>query len=193
MDARSGGEVTRLLGEMRNGASEAGSALLEVVYGELRAIADHLFRHQPDRHTLQPTALVHEACVRLLDADSAGWNDRKHFFAVAARAMRQLLTDHARARRSEKRGAGWNAVTLDAAAAGGEGRGTDELDLVALHDALERLGERSERQRRIVEMRFLVGLTLEEIADVLAVSVTTVKDDWRIARAWLHRELTRGT
>ncbi len=193
MDPRPVGEVTRLLGEMRGGASEAGSALLAVVYGELRAIADNLFRHQPDRHTLQPTALVHEACVRLLDSDAAGWNDRKHFFAVAARAMRQLLTDHARARRSAKRGAGWNAVTLAAAAAGGEGRGTDELDLVALDDALERLGERSERQRKIVELRFLVGLTLEEIADVLTVSVTTVKDDWRVARAWLHRELTRGT
>jgi RNA polymerase sigma-70 factor (ECF subfamily) len=159
---------------------------MELVYAELRALAAAYARGQRPGHTLQPTALVHEAFVKLVEAPAGGWNDRAHFFAVAATAMRQVLADHARSRQARKRGGDWQRITLD----GGElGQERDELDLVALDEALEELGRSDPRKLRVVELRFFGGLTAEEVARVLGVSLSTVESDWRTARAWLQIRL----
>jgi RNA polymerase sigma factor (TIGR02999 family) len=169
--------------------SRSADALLPLVYDQLHEIAARWFGRQPRDHTLQPTALVHEAYVRLASAnDCAGrWNDRAHFFRVAARAMRQVLVDYARRRGAAKRGHAWQRVTLSEAT---DGSAAHRVDLLALNDALERLAALNERQCRIVELRFLAGMSVEETAAILGVSPRTVKFDWRMARAWLLRELS---
>lgn len=180
--------VPHLLERSRGGDADAGEALVERVYGELRALAASYSRGQARGHTLQPTALVHEAFLKLVDQPLERWESRAHFFAVAARAMRQVLTDHARARVAQKRGGeGWERVTLhEEALAGGGGR---EIDLLALDEAMAELREYDERMHQVVELRYFGGLTLEEAASVLKVSTTTVENDWRAARAWLSARL----
>lgn len=190
--------VTRLLEAARGGRRAAADELLPLVYDELRALAASLFRSQRRDHTLQPTALVHEVYARLVkprsetgDNEVGGegsghWTGRAHFFAVAAKAMRQVLANHARDRRAGKRGGDWQRVTLSDKFIPGSERG---LDLLALDEALQALSELDERQGRIVELRFFGEMTSEEIAHVLEVSVSTVEREWRMARAWLSGRL----
>ena len=165
----------------------AAEALLPEVYDELRALAGAFLRGEDPGHTLQPTALVHEAFLRIGARTGVVWRNPGHLRAVGARAMRRILVDHARAKQAAKRGGGARPVTLVSAVLGGEDEGPDVL---ALEVALERLAERSERQARIVELRFFGGLTIPEAAGVLDDSETTVEDEWRFARAWLNRELS---
>lgn len=177
-------EVTLLLQRLSGGDSDAGRQLLPLLYDELRAIAGRQFRGQRSDHTLQPTALVHEAYVKLLGKPAAAWNDRKHFVAIAATAMRQILVNHARDRSAQKRGSGERPVALEQAAEP-VGNGTSTVDVLALHEAMEKLQSIDARKHRIVELRFFGGLSVEEIADVLEVSKTTVESEWRATRAWL--------
>jgi RNA polymerase sigma factor (TIGR02999 family) len=178
-------ESSDLLAALVSGDPAAADQFLPLVYDQLRALAGGYFRDQPPQ-TLEPTALVHEAFVRLIDRSENGWADESHFLAVAALAMRQILSDHARKRRAAKRGGGWGRVTLGAAAGGVPSR---EVDLADLDDALSALAELDERHARIVQMRFLGGMTTTQIASVLGVSRTTVDNDWRVARAWLNARL----
>jgi RNA polymerase sigma factor (TIGR02999 family) len=180
-------DITQLLVDAGAGDREAAAELMPLVYERMRALAGHVFRGQPAAHTLQPTALVHEAFVCLVDRDRVQWRDRRHFIAVCAVAMRGILADHARRKRAAKRGGdGWQRVTLSETPSG---RGA-EFDLIALDDALTALAERSERQAKIIELRFFGGLTMPEIAEELDVSLSTVEADWRMARAWLSAELS---
>lgn len=156
------------------------------VYDQLRALAGGYFKRQPDGHTLQPTALVHEAFLRLAQQDASRFNDREHFFAVAATAMRQILASHARKRRASKRGGDRAQVTMTNLVVPDGGQ---DVDLLALDEVLRQLESLNERQARVVEYRFFGGLTLPEIAKVLDVSITTVEKEWRRARAWLAVEL----
>lgn len=183
------GEVTRIL-QLLGGedADAAAAALLPLVYDQLRALAASYFARQPVGHTLQPTALVHEAYLKLAGGQNAQWESRAHFFAVAARAMRQILMNHARDKAAAKRGGGWHKITLDEAVTP-PGSASREIDLIALDDALEKLAGLSERQARIIELRYFGGLTIDETAHVLGLGTTTVEDDWHLAKAWLRREL----
>ncbi len=178
-------QVTLYLQQMREGDSAAIDRLLPHVYEDLRELADQAFRGQPGDHTLQPTALVHEAYLRMAQPEKADWQDRQHFLRVAALAMRQLLTSYARRKGARKRSGGERVLLEET------DRELDEggVDLVALHEALEELRELHERQAEIVELRFLTGLTLAETAEVLGVSERTVSLDWRMARNWLERRL----
>ncbi len=179
-------DATKLLVRLNQGEASAADLLLPLVYEELRALAGSFFRGQRADHTLQPTALVHEAFIRLIDQTKAHFNDRAHFFAVAATAMRQILTDHARRSGAQKRGGQWQKVGLsDVAPPAGE----SEVDVAALDEALATLARIDERQSRVVELRFFGGLTMEEIARVIGVSKATVELDWRAARAWLGTQL----
>jgi RNA polymerase sigma factor (TIGR02999 family) len=182
-------EFERLLGDVNWDDSKAAKRILPVVYAELRALAGSFFRGQNPNHTLQPTALVHEAYVRLFDQTRVDWNDRAHFFAVAATAMRQILTDHARSRRAAKRGGGQVPVMLDEALHASTEK---SIDLIALDELLTRLETYDARMHRIVELRFFGGLSVDETAQVLKVSKSTVESDWRGARAWLNHELSKG-
>ncbi len=180
--------VTELLNEWRKGDAAAFEKLLPLVYEELRRIASRHMRGQPPEHTLQPTALIHEAYVRLAGQSAGEWRNRDHFFGVAARAMRHVLVDHARAKRSAKRGGGTRAVPLEDGIAIATAAG--RLDaLVALDGALSNLETLHPRQSRVVELRFFGGFTIEETARILSVSPETVMLDWRAARAWLHAAL----
>ncbi|MEM7246252.1 MAG: ECF-type sigma factor [Acidobacteriota bacterium] len=183
-------ELAGLLRDLRDGRVEARDRLIELVHDELRAIAGALMRSERRGHSLQPTALLSEAWLRLFGDRVPEWNDRRHFFAVAASTMRRVLVDHARERAAEKRGAGWHRLSLDSAG-GGAVSGPQDVDVLALHQALERLQELHERQARVIELRWFGGLTLEEAAEELQVSSWTVKQDWLVGRAWLERELTR--
>jgi len=189
MSMDSSDNVTELLRAYRAGNPEALERLVSLVYGELRRQAARYLRRERADHTLQPTALVNEAYIRLADQRDVEWQNRAHFFAIAAQIMRRILVDHARARGRGKRGSGQTLVLFDDALAVAEAR---DLDLVALDDALSALAELDERQSRVVEMRFFAGLEVEEVAEALGVSPTTVKRDWSLARAWLRRELRRG-
>jgi RNA polymerase sigma factor (TIGR02999 family) len=180
-------DATQLLARINAGDLSAADALAPLVYEQLRAIAGSYFRGQPADHTLQPTALVHEAYLKLVRAPESDWEGRVHFCAVAATAMRQILQDRARRRSTAKRGGDGHREPLTNQMATPTG-GTP-IDIVALNDALERLAVLSPRQARIVELRFFGGLTIEEAADVLEVSHTTIENEWRVARAWLSREL----
>lgn len=172
------------------GAERAGAAhFLPLVYEELRALAAARLRNEAAGHTLQPTALVHEVYLKLADQSQAHWRDRKHFFAVAAEAIRRILVDHARRRKAAKRAAPGERVTIHADLDASIG---SEIDLVALDEALERLAKLNPRQARVVEMRFFGGMEVGEAAEVLGVSENTVKGDWRMARAWLAGQLSRG-
>lgn len=182
-------EATRTLEQLGAGDVSAAERLLPIVYEELRALASGYFRMQSPDHTLQPTALVHEAFARLIRAENAPWQNRAHFMAVAATAMRQILTDHARRAAAEKRGANWAQISLDKAIAPDI---HGELDLVALAEVLDKLLKLDSRKHRVVELRFFGGLTVQESAEVLGVSIATVEADWRFARAWMGVELSRA-
>jgi RNA polymerase sigma factor (TIGR02999 family) len=191
VSAAASSDVTTLLARLRAGDDSAAGDLLAAVYDELRGLASHMFRDQPADHTLQPTALVNEACLRLLRSANEGWNDRKHLLRAAAQAMRQLLTDHARARKALRRGGGAAKVSLDSSVvnAAAADRGASELDLIALDEALTKLAQMDERLGRVFELRFLVGLSVKETADLLEVSPRTVELDTQLVRGWLQREL----
>ena len=179
-------EVTQLLHQWIDGRQDALDRLLPEVYAELRRLAaSYLRRERPD-HSLQATALVHEAFVKLIDQRDVRWQNRAHFFGIAAQLMRRILVDHARACRAEKRGGGERRLPLDEAIAVAA---TRDFDLIALDEALTRLGELDPRQSRIVELRFFVGLTMEETAEVLGISPATVGREWVAAKAWLHATL----
>ena len=180
------GDVTRLLREIGDGDDQAMVQLMPLVYEELRRLASNLLWSERSDHTLQPTALVHEAYMRLVDERERNWQSRQHFMALAAMAMRRVLVNHARGHGRLKRGGGQRAVTLDAAA--GVTMQPD-VDLVGLDEALDRLAAVDERKVRTVELRFFAGLPIDETAAVLGVSSATVKRDWELARAWLHREM----
>jgi len=183
-------DVTALLAEMRAGDPRAADQLIPLVYEELRRLAASYMRRERPDHTLQATALVHEAYFRLVD-QKEGYQNRGHFFGVAAQLMRRILVDHARTHQAAKRGAGGRKVSLDDAEAAGYSSQQD-VDLVALDDALSRLGAVDAQQSRIVELRYFGGLTIEETAEVLGVSPATVKRDWNMAKAWLHHQLRKG-
>ncbi|MEE9296174.1 MAG: sigma-70 family RNA polymerase sigma factor [Phycisphaerae bacterium] len=183
----SANNVTRLLAELGSGDGSAVSRMFPLVYDELRALAASFFTGKVSNQTLQPTALVHEAYLRLVDQTHQDWTDRAHFMGVAAKAMRRLLIDHLRARQAQKRGGLQHRVTLDDSALAVSGAGI--LDALALEEALEKLGRLDERKARVVELRFFCGLTNESVAHVLGVSRATVVDDWSFARAWLAVEL----
>jgi len=181
--------ATRLLNRASGGEVVAAADLLPLVYNELRALAEQFFRHEHADHTLQPTALVHEAYLRLVDSDAVEWKSRAQFFAIAAKAMRNILVDHARARGRRKRGGDWRQITLDAVERNLGGAGDGALDMLALNEALDRLASMDERKARLVELRFFAGLSSEDAARLLGVSRTTASEEWRMARAWLHKEL----
>ncbi|HEY7500090.1 MAG TPA: sigma-70 family RNA polymerase sigma factor [Vicinamibacterales bacterium] len=178
-----------LLGEASEGNQDALARILPIVYEELHRIASAYLRRERPDHTLQTTALVHEAYLRLAGQDELGWKNRAHFRAIAAQTMRRILIEHARARGRQKRGGAPHRVVLhdDLALAASPG-----IDLEAIDHALTRLQLLDPQQARIVELRFFAGLTVEETAEVLSISKTTVKRDWAMARAWLRRELEGG-
>jgi RNA polymerase sigma factor (TIGR02999 family) len=178
--------VTALLVRLSNGEEAVLDDLLPAVYEELRRIAHNQLRGEREDHTLRTTELVHEAYLKLVNHNAVDWQDRQHFFAVAARAMRQVLVDHARKKTAQKRGGDAPEVPIDQVTLPRE---TKTEQLIALDDALGRLAERDERAAKVVECRFFGGYTIEETADVLDVSRSTVKRDWRAAQAWLNREL----
>jgi RNA polymerase sigma factor (TIGR02999 family) len=182
-------EITQLLLAWSEGDSEALDRLAPLVYDELHRLAKSYMRKERARHTMQTTALIHEAYLRLIDAGQVEWRNRAHFFGVASRAMRQILVAMARERGCQKRGGGARQVSLDEAMMIDEGR--DE-DLVALDEALGALAKIDARKAQVVEMRFFGGLTEEEIAAALGVSTETVRRDWRLARSWLRRKLSVG-
>ena len=182
-------DVTGLLLAWRAGDASAGERLLPAIYDELHRQAARAMRREDDAHTLQPTALVHEAYLRLVDQQRVEWRNRAHFFGVAAQMMRRVLVDHARTRLAAKRGGALHRVTLADVGAGAEHGGKDELDVLALHDALERLAVFDPDQARLVELRYFGGLGIEDTAEALGVSPATVKREWAVARAWLRREL----
>jgi RNA polymerase sigma factor (TIGR02999 family) len=171
-------------------SSDGPGSVFALVYDELRKLAAAALRHERTDHTLQPTALVHEAYLRLADEPTARWENRSHFMAVAARAMRRILVDHARKHKAVKRGSGAVRLSLDDLERAATLPG-DAVDLVALDDALGRLATLDPRQARIVELRFFGGLSVEETAAVVDSSARTVKRDWQLARAWLKREMAR--
>ena len=179
-------DVTLVLEQMRKGDKGAADKLLPLVYDEFRALARHYLAQERCNHTLQPTALVHEAYMKLVDQTRVDWQGRSHFFAVAAQAMRRILVDHARSRQRDKRGGGRARVVLYEAVALSPQK--DE-DVLALDEALERLAALDARQAKVVELRFFGGLSVEEVAEALGVSKRTVEGDWTFARAWLSREL----
>jgi RNA polymerase sigma factor (TIGR02999 family) len=181
--------VATLGGEGGVGTASSEQLLL-LVYDELRRLARHHMGGDTPGHTLQPTALVHEAYLKLVDQSRVDWRGRTHFLAYASKAMRNLLIDHARARASAKRGGGSRRVTLVDEVVGD--RALDREQLLSLNEALDRLAEHDERQARVVEMRYFGGLKVEEVAEVLGVSKRTVEGYWTHARAWLLRELTQG-
>jgi RNA polymerase sigma factor (TIGR02999 family) len=182
-------EITQLLVDWGKGNEFALEKLIPLVYDELRRMAKRYMRGQSSAHTLQTTELIHEAYLKLVDNNEKEWKNRSHFFGVAAQAMRHILVDYARAKQSQKRGGIQQQVTLDENAV----LSSDSSDdIVALNDALEKLGKLDERKVKVVEMKFFGGLTMEEIAEVLKISAETAKRDWRFARTWLLRELSKN-
>lgn len=181
--------VSQILSDWNDGDGSAAERLMPLVYDELRALAGAVFRDEPRAQTLQPTALVHEAYLRLAGQSSASWQDRQHFFRVAAKAMRQLLIDAARKRRTQKRGGDQVKLTLEFDPASPD---ADAIDIIALDDAIAKLTELDPRQGQVVELRFLCGLSVEETAAALDISPRTVELDSRLAKAWLQRELRGG-
>jgi RNA polymerase sigma factor (TIGR02999 family) len=181
-----GSTVTELLAKAGAGDASALSDVFPLIYGELRRLAERQLRQEPDGHTLSPTALVHEAYMRLVDYSRMEWSGRSHFLAVASTAMRRILVDHARGQRSEKRGGALRRVPIDSVELGADER--SEL-LLALDEALGRLQALDRRQAQVVECRFFGGLTEEETAEALGIGLRTAKRDWAKARSWLHREL----
>jgi len=186
-DSASQSNVTQLLVNWSQGDPKALEALTPLVYDELRRLASRYLRRERPDHTLQSTALVHEAYLRMVDQKQVRWQNRAHFFGVAAQIIRRILVDHARGHKAEKRGADAVKLSLDEAMAVPEER---QVDLVALDDSLSSLASFDLQQGRIVELRFFGGLSIEETAEVLGVSTATVKRDWAMAKAWLYRDMT---
>jgi RNA polymerase sigma factor (TIGR02999 family) len=186
MDGQAPDKVTQLLRQASSGNRRALDEITPLVYDELRRRARARMVQERPGHTLQATALAHEVFLRLVDQDRVQWQDRAHFFAIASQAMRRILVDHARKKRAAKRGGSGTRVTFNEELATPVG---NEVDVEVLNDALESLKVLDPRQSRIVELRFFGGLTEEEIAEVLGISIGTVKRDWRTARAWLSHEL----
>jgi RNA polymerase sigma factor (TIGR02999 family) len=182
--------VTELLAEASRGNADAMGKLLPLVYGELHAIAARYLRRENPGHTLQATALVNEAYLRLIGQREVTWQNRAHFFGVSASLMRRILVDHARAHRAEKRAGGLARVTLNEANLPAAER---DVDLIALDDALADLSVKDPKLARLVELKFFAGLTTKEVAEVLGVSSSTVEREWVAARAWLFRAMTKGT
>ena len=190
MDA--GHAVTELLRAWGAGDARASEALVPLVYAELRRQARRALRREGEGHTLQPTALVHEAWLRLAGQGDARWENRAQFFAIAAQTMRRVLVDHARARHALKRGGGAAQLSLgDADRAAPGGGALDPVDILALNDALERLAELDPQKARLVDLRYFAGLSIPEAAAALGVSPATVGREWAVARMWLRRELER--
>jgi RNA polymerase sigma-70 factor (ECF subfamily) len=181
--------VTQLLKAWGNGEQQALEQLIPLVYTELHRLAHRYMDRERKTHTLQPTALVHEAYERLIDLKHVSWQNRAHFFGVSAQLMRRILVDYARSRRYSKRGGEWRQVPLNEAVALFRDRQTD---IVALDDVLRTLADIDARKSRVVEMRFFGGLSIKEVAEVLNVSQETVLRDWRLAKVWLLRELNQG-
>jgi RNA polymerase sigma factor (TIGR02999 family) len=182
-------EVTQLLRAWSQGDQSVLNELYQLVYDELHRLAHRYMRRENAGHTLQTTALVNEAYLRLADAKSLEWHDRAHFFAVSANVMRRILIDEARARRAERRGGDNLMIAIDEALDDGK---EEDLDLIALDLALDGLTKINQRQSKVVELRYFGGLTVEETAAVLGVGPDTVMRDWRFAKAWLKREMVRG-
>ena len=182
-------EVTQVLLDWNEGDNRAPERLMPLVYEELRRLARQYLQRERSDHTLQATGLVHEAYLRLVDQSSMTWQNRAHFFAVSAQVMRRILVDYARNHRAEKRGGAQEKLEFDEALLPSGERG---VDLIALDDALQDLVTFDPRQSRIVELRFFGGLTNEEIGDVLQISPRTIKREWRLAKAWLRREIMKG-
>jgi RNA polymerase sigma factor (TIGR02999 family) len=184
-------DVTPLLLAWGHGDKSAGEQLLPAIYEELHRQAGRAMRRESEEHTLQATALVHEAYLRLVDQRRAEWQNRAQFFGVAAQIMRRILVDHARAQHATKRGGAMQQITLsDANQAAAAQQDDNALDVLALHDALDRLAAMDPEQARLVELRYFGGMNIEETAEALGVSPATVKREWAVARAWLRRELT---
>ena len=182
------GDVTRLLVDYSNVKREALDVLTPLVYGELRNLAARYLRRERSDHTLQSTALVHEAYLRLIDQNQVRWQNRAHFFGVAAQMIRRILVDHARTKHAQKRGGNAQKLSLDEAIGLPEQR---DLDIIALDDALKLLAELDPQQSKVIELRFFGGLSIEETAEALGISPATVKREWVTARAWLLRQLSR--
>lgn len=180
------GNVTVLLAELTKGNEEAAARLIPVVYAELRRLAGSYMRRERSDHTLQATALVHEAYLKLIEQRAVNWQSRAHFFGIAAQIMRRILVDHARGHLRDKRGGGQIEVPLDEAIVFAP---PQSAELVKLDQALDRLAQFDSRQAKIVELRFFGGLTVEEAAEVMGISPKTIKRDWSVAKAWLHGEL----
>jgi RNA polymerase sigma factor (TIGR02999 family) len=196
MNDKPGGEVTQLLLRWRAGDEAALEALLPLVYEELRSLARRHLRHERGSHTLQRTALVHEAFLRIVDQKQVDWESRSQFYGIASQMMRRVLVDHARRRSAAKRGDGAPHVDLDAVLADEDSPlpvpTEEEIDFAAIDDALKKLEALDPQQGRVVELRFFGGLSIKETADIIGVSPATVKREWTIARAWLQREITAG-
>ena len=180
-------DVTRILQEWGAGTDDAHERLMPLVYAELRRLARHYLRKERSGHTLQPTALVHEAYLKLIDQTRVSWQNRAHFYGVAAQLMRRILVDHARAASAEKRGGDATRFALDEAHF--QLRQQKSVDLIALDEILRRLARLDPRKSRVVEMRFFGGLREDEIAECLGVSTKTVTRDWKMAKLWLYSEL----
>ena len=181
-------DITEILDRLEAGDHAAHDALLEAVYDQLRALAESSMRQERPGHTLQPTALVHEAYMKLVDQTRVNWQGKTHFCAVAAQAMRRILVDHARWKNREKRGGAWRRIALhDAFLLTRD----DHLDAAALHEALEKMRRLDERQAKVVELRLFGGMLNEQIADMLDISKRTVEREWRMGQAWLRRELSK--
>ena len=182
-------DVTGLLLSWREGDAEALDRLVPLVYDELRRVARGHLRREAPGHSLQATALVHEVFLRLVDADRLTPMSRTHFFAISARLMRQILVDHARRKRADKRGGGATVISLDEVGPAGA-QTSSGVDVLALNEALDALSSFDARQCRVVEMRFFAGLNIPETADALGISTATVEREWAMAKAWLHQRLS---
>lgn len=183
-------DLTQLLLAWRRDDPASSEQLLRAIYDELHRQAARAMRREEPAHTLQATALVNEAYLRLIDQRRVQWRNRAHFFGIAAQLMRRILVDHARARQAAKRGGGERALSLSKADMAGIDVHDDAVDVLALHEALERLSAMDAEQARLVELRYFSGLSIEETAEALGVSPATVKREWATARAWLRRELS---
>jgi len=190
MSPESSAQISRLLAGWRQGDEEARDALIPLVYGELRRLARQRLWHQRPDHTLQSAALVNEAYLRLVQKESPQWQNRAHFFGVAAQMMRRILVDYARNRQAAKRGGGAQRITLETEFAPAH---QPEVDLVALDDALNKLAALDAQQSQLIELRYFGGLSIEETAEIMGISPATVKREWATAKAWLQRELKNRT
>jgi len=182
--------LTELLVNWGNGDTQALEKLTPLIYRDLHRLAHRYLRSEPPNHTLQSTALVHEAYLRLIDQGHVQWQNRAHFFGISAQLIRRILVDYARARHAEKRGGSAAMLQLDESIAASE---EQNLDLILLDNCLKELSELDPQQARVVELRYFAGLTVEETAEVMRISPRTVKREWRLAKAWLHREIGKAT